>query len=134
MTTEPKKRGTSPLSPSQAADKIATALGELPLRIEEGRANAEAEARAALQTYIAKQLARVPEAQRDRVAAVLLALQTDMCGFDLAALAANDASRSDDVNADVVAGMGGDDVPAGARAMPEEQRERVARLTGKGRQ
>lgn len=128
MTTEPKKRGTSPLSPSQAADKIATALGEFPLRIEEGRANAEAEARAALQSYISKQLSRVPEAQRDRVAAVLLALQTDMCGFDLAALAANDASPNPDVS-----GGGGEELPAGARAMPDEQRERVARLTGKGR-
>lgn len=53
MTDTPKKkRNTSPLSPTACADRIAAALGELPHRIEAGRANAEAEARAALQAYI----------------------------------------------------------------------------------
>lgn len=93
MTDIPKKkRNTSPLSPTACADRIAAALGELPHRIEAGRANAEAEARAALQAYISRQLGRVPEAQRDRVAAVLLALGCELNGFEI--VAANDAVRA----------------------------------------
>jgi hypothetical protein len=81
--TDKPKRGQGPLTPTQAADRIATALGELPDRIARGRKEAEATERAALQAHIGKLLARVPDGDRDKVARVLLALGCELNGFEL---------------------------------------------------
>lgn len=85
----PKKRGSSPLTPTQAADRVAQALSEFPERLKRALADAEKAERTGLQSYVENCMARVPEAERDKVARVLLALGTDLCGMELSS-SAND--------------------------------------------
>lgn len=80
MTTDKPKRGSSPLTPTAAADRIATALGELPDRIVGAKAEAEAAERAGLQSYVTNCIMRVPAPERDKVARVLL---VDLRGYNV---------------------------------------------------
>lgn len=137
MTERKPKNTTGILSEFQCAERICRIIAEtngtplaeeVRLAIEKRRA----ERRAAANEQIAKLMARVPEGRRGHVAKHVVAAGYELGGFEIAA--ANETTRSDDVDADIVEGMGGDEeLPAGARPIEPERAERIGRLTGGGR-
>jgi len=139
MTTEaPKpKRGSSPLTATACADRIATALAELPARIETAKAETEADLRAALSSHVAKLIERVPAGERDKVAKVLLALGCELSGFEIAASVANETAPAEQSPADL--GTDGDkswlteDPEPAAPAVERDTETGSVRRVGKGR-
>lgn len=133
MSEKKPKNTTGPLSEFQCAERICRIIAEtngtplaeeVRLAIEKRRA----ERRAAANEQIAKLMARVPEGRRGHVAKHVVAAGYELNGFEIAP--ANDPAPRAMPDGE---GEATEELPAGAREMPAEQRDRIGRMTGGGR-